>query len=333
MPPSPHTDHHLLEAVMPLGDHLEELRKRLILGLGGAIPVFVLALVFAKDLMGILILPVQRALIAANQTPVMLATNFLETFGIYMHLAIVVTVLISSPWILFQLWQFVRPGLYSAERRFVYVLLPLSTVLTAVGVAFLYFAILPVILAFFIQFGAGIGADRAPKADVPPGIELPTVPMLQADPSAPESGQMWVLPELRQLRIAVPSKSGVEILGISLSAATGIEQQYRISEYMKTFLNMTLGFALGFQTPVVVLLLGWAGLIDRRLLSRYRKQVMMACAVASAVLTPADPGSMILLAVPLYLLFELGGVLLWLLPADRVAGPERDREGDGEADP
>lgn len=321
---------HMLEAIMPLGDHLEDLRRRIILGLGGAIPIFILALVFARDLIALLIQPVRTALLNADQTPVMLATNFIETFSIYMHVALVATVLVASPWLLYHLWMFVRPGLYRSERRFVYVLIPLSTILMIGGVLFLYTTILPVVLDFFVRFGAGIGAQEAPVAPLPDGATLPTMPVLAADPADPAPGQMWVLDQLRQLRVAVAAADGsVHVLGVPLTASTGIEQQYRISEYIRTFLNMTLGFAIGFQTPVVVLLLGWSGIIDRSLLRTYRKQVIMVCAIASAFLTPADPWSMILLAIPLYGLFELGGLLLWLLPAERVAGP---READGAPD-
>jgi len=317
--------------VMSFGDHLEDLRRRIMLAILGIIPIFVLALVVSKPLLGVLIRPVREALLAADQSPELLATNFLETFGIYVHLAIVLTIIIGSPWILYQIWKFVSPGLYSQERRFVYVLLPLSAVLTTLGILFLYFVIFPVVLAFFIKFGTGVGRIEAPVAPLPAGIVLPELPVLQADPTEPEAGQIWINRPMRQLRIAFTASSGkVEVLGSQLTAATGIEQQYRISEYTKSFLNLALGFAIGFQTPVVVLLLGWAGLFERAWLIKYRKYVILGCALISMLITPADPVSMILLAIPLYGLFELGGLLLILLPADRIAG--RAREPDGEAD-
>lgn len=319
---------------MSFGDHLEDLRRRLILSILGIIPVFILALAIAKPTLGLLIQPVRVALLKADQSPELLATNFLETFGIYVHVAIVLTVLVASPWILYQLWKFVSPGLYAQERRFVYVLLPLSSVLTATGVVFLYAVILPVVLSFFIDFGTGVGTYRVPTAPRPAGLHLPVVPSLDADPQGAEPGEMWINRPLRQLRLAVPRADGtLEILGTQLTTASGVEQQYRISEYTKTFLNMALGFALGFQTPVVVLLLGWAGLMQRSWLVRSRRYIILGCALASALLTPADPMSMLLLAVPLYGLFELGGLLLILLPADRVAGTSDARtEPDGDAD-
>jgi sec-independent protein translocase protein TatC len=328
-------------AVMSFGDHLEDLRRRLILAILGIVPVFVLALLVAKPLLGLLIQPVRRALLEADQSPELLATNFLETFGIYVHLALVLTVVVGSPWILYQVWKFISPGLYEQERRFVYILLPLSGVLTCVGVLFLYYVIFPVVLAFFIQFGAGVGYFKTPTEPLPEGIVLPEFTVLAADPSVPEPGAVWINRPLRQLRVAVPRADGsIETLGAQLTMGTGIEQQYRISEYTKSFLGMAMGFALGFQTPVVVLLLGWAGLFERAWLVKYRKFVIMGCVIVAAVVTPADPISMVLLAVPLYGLFELGGWLLILLPADRVAGKSRaegkaetpTREPDGDPD-
>ena len=316
---------------MSFGDHLEDLRRRLVLALFGIVPVFVLSLIIAKWTLGILIQPVRSALLAASQSPELLATNFLETFGIYVHVAVVLTVLVGSPWILYQLWKFVSPGLYSQERRFVYVLLPMSSLLTLSGVVFLYAVILPVVLTFFIEFGTGVGKVEHPVGPRPAGVVLPVIPTLAVDPDDAKAGEMWINSELRQVRVAIAKPSGkIEVLGSQLTAGTGIEQQYRISEYTKTFLNMALGFAIGFQTPVVVLLLGWAGLMDRVWLVKYRKYIAMGCMLASALLTPADPMSMLLLAIPLYGLFELGGLLLVLLPAHRVAGTTP--EPDGEAD-
>ncbi len=316
---------------MSFGDHLEDLRRRLVLALLGIVPVFILSLILARWILGILIRPVRTALLAANQSPELLATNFLETFGIYIHVAVVLTVLVGSPWVLYQLWKFVSPGLYSQERRFVYVLLPMSSVLTLSGVVFLYAVILPVVLTFFIEFGTGVGTVENPVGPRPAGVVLPMIPTLAVDPDDAKAGEMWINRELRQVRVAVAKPSGkIEVLGSQLTAGTGIEQQYRISEYTKTFLNMALGFAMGFQTPVVVLLLGWAGLLERAWLVKYRRYIIMGCLLASALLTPADPMSMLLLAVPLFGLFELGGLLLVLLPAHRVAGTAP--EPDGEAD-
>jgi sec-independent protein translocase protein TatC len=107
----------------------------------------------------------------------------------------------------------------------------------------------------------------------------------------------------------------------------GAVSELRISEYIKLLLSMTLAFAAAFQAPVVVLLLGWSGIINQQVLAKFRRHAILVCAIAAAMLTPGDPASMILMLIPLYLLYELGGLLLRWFPASRVAG-KRPKDDD-----
>jgi len=237
---------------------------------------------------------------------------------------------------LYQLWRFVSPGLYPGERRFVHLLVPLSALLTAAGAAFMYLVVLPVVLAFFIDFGTGLGSTKtAVVAAMPEGVTLPDVPMLEGDPPDPELGQMWINTLEQQIRFALPGRRGeeVRVLGAPLVSTAGVVPQLRVREYLGTVLNLALAFSIAFQTPVVVLLLGWARVVDRPLLGRIRKPVGMACVVAAAVLTPADPLSMTLLAVPLYFLYEFGMLLLIVFPPGgyRVKRRGGDEEEDDAA--
>lgn len=312
---------------MPLGDHLEELRARVILALAGLVVVLVPCLLLAKPMLGVLIAPVQRALLAKGQPPSLQATGVVETFGSYMYIAIVSAILLGSPWMLWQLWRFVAPGLYRSERRFAYLLAPLSLLMTICACFFMYFVMLPVVLAFFIGFGTSVGEPRVLIAPLPEGVTLvQSPPQLAFDPEQPPAGTMWINTSLHQLRIAIGQGSRVEILAIPLARAAGIVQQYRISEYIRLILHLALAFAIAFQTPVVVLLLTWAGIIDPAKLGKFRKHAIMGAAVLAAVLTPADPISMMVLAVPLYGLYELGLVLARVLPAERVAGDRPEDE-------
>ena len=313
-----------VEVVMPFGEHLEELRTRLIFALLGTIPILLVALSFSKQLLGFIIAPALKALASQGLPALMLQTSPPETFLTTLKLAIVVTVLVGSPWLLYQTWLFVAPGLHSNEKRFVYILIPLSTLLTATGMVFLYEVLLPLVLSFFIGFGSSFAGSAPARAALPEGTTLPSVPVLQADPFQPEPGQMWVNSPLRSLRIAVPNNAGnssgkVIVLGMPMSQSSGIVQQYRISEYTSMFLSLALALSLGFQTPVVVLLLGWVGIIEPTNLLKYRRHLLLVSFVLGAVLTPADPLSMILVAAPIYALFELGVLLHRLLPAERVA--------------
>jgi sec-independent protein translocase protein TatC len=317
-------------AEMTLGEHLEDLRRRLILALLGVLPIFIASLAFGRPLLAFLIEPLRDELRAASQPSGLLATGPFETFAVYLQISFIATVLLGSPWLLYQLWMFIAPGLYTKERRFVHILVPLSTILTLTSAAFLYLVVLPVILAFFISFGTQLGQSTTPTVEPPPGVVFPEVPVLEGDPPNPTPGQLWVNTDTMQFRTAIPTRGGeLAVIGAELVAGAGITQQYRVSEYVKTLLNLALAFGIGFQTPVVVLLLGWAGIVDRAWLTRYRRQAIAICTVAGAVLTPADPLSMILLAIPLYALFELGMVLLVVFPASHTKKEPADA-GDDE---
>jgi Sec-independent protein secretion pathway component TatC len=309
--------------IMSFGDHLEDLRKRVLLSIAGVLPIFILAFTYGRPLLRLLIEPAQKQLTKAGQGAQLLATGPFETFGAVIQIAAIVTVLLGAPWILFQLWKFVSPGLYKHERRIVHLLMPFSGLLTLCSVLFLYYIILPVILAFFIGFGAQVsGEPQVATAPVPEGIVLPMIPVLQADPAEPQTGMMWINESLMQQRVCIGVKPTGEpiIRVITLTSNIGIAQQYRISEYIKTILNMGLAFGIAFQTPVVVVMLGWVGLINPSMMRRFRKHAIIVSAIVGAVLTPADPLSMLLLAGPLYFLYELGLLILRVLPIDRVIG-------------
>lgn len=332
------------QRVMSLGDHLDELRRRLWLALLGPLPIVVVCLVFGGDILQFLLAPLEAQLKAANLPVRLLATGPAETFGAYLKVAIVAGLLLGAPWILAQLWLFVAPGLYRHERRFAYFLLPLSALLTVASAVFLYKALLPIMLRFFLVFGASIAPQRTVVAPEPTPPLAGPIPVLEGDPAAPEPGAMWVNETLHELRVAIAAGKEpaaaqentagaagrpVRILGAPLSSEGLIAQQYRVSEYVNLLFTLGVVFALAFQLPVVMLLAGWVQLVEPRSLARWRRHIAFGCAVAGAALTPADPISMFLLAIPLYLLFELGLLLMRAVPASRVAGA---REGpDAEA--
>jgi sec-independent protein translocase protein TatC len=321
MPPSPRqrVDHN----AMTFGEHLEELRKRILVALLGLIPVAIIGFAFGIPLLEFLVIPLKRELLAHGLPPILQATGPLETFSSYMRVSMAAAVIVASPWLLWQLWLFVSPGLRIPERRFVYFLVPLSTILTIGGAFFLYTLMLPVVLSFFVTFGSNIGETDSPIVTLPPDIVLPEIPVLDGDPQDVEVGQEWFNRHLMERRICIGTDdNGPIIAGTPYPRLSGIAQQYRISEYTKLVFNLTIAFVVGFQTPVVMLLLGWSGIIDTSFLKGKRRYVFFASLIIGAVLTPADPGSMLALALPLYALCELGMVLLRLFPAKRVAGED-----------
>lgn len=348
--------------IMSFGDHLDDLRRRLWLALLGPVPIVIACLFFGGDILRFLLVPLQTQLKAADMPVRLLATGPAETFGAYLKVAIIAGLLFGSPWVLYQFWLFIAPGLYRHEKRFAHVLLPLSAALTALSAVFLYAGLLPLMLRFFILFGASIAPQQSQIAPAPiPQLGGP-IPVLQGDPPAPTAGSMWVNETLSELRIAIaaPHKSGkvsgsaetnaatdatsgtdvdpakmVRILGMPMSAEGLIAQRYRVSEYVNLVFMLGLVFAVAFQLPVVMLLGGWIGVLQAGFLAKWRKHVVFGCAVVGAVLTPADPISMFMLALPLYVLFEFGLLLMRIAPASKVAqgfDAQNEREGpDAEA--
>ena len=333
---------------MPLGDHIEDLRRRLILALLGLVPILLVALIFGREIIDWMLVPLRETLRNRGLPPVVQVTGPMETFGAYIRVSLAVAVLFGLPWLLYQAWKFAAPGLYAAERRFVYVLAPMSIGLTGAAIAFLYFIMMPLVLTFFIGFGQTLGGQDPGRAEPPPAMVFPEIPALPGDPPNPGPGQMWINTRLQELRIAVGSLPAVEvadpeevlpedepppkvrILGSPLALTAGLSQQFRVSEYIKLMFHLTLAMAVAFQTPVAVLLLCWTGLIDPRRMGKYRKYAILASAVLGAVLTPADPLSMIALAVPLYVLYELGLWIARVLPAEKLAGGAGEGNVDDE---
>ncbi len=315
-------------ARMSFGDHLEELRRRLIHAIIGVVVASVVMLIYGRHLVTLLRMPLVQVQREFGLPEHVFAFSPFAPFGVYMKISLIAGLIIASPWVLYQLWKFVSSGLYRHERRVVYILAPFSTLMTALGVLFAYFVMLPICLLFLVGFavhyptpGEGFafidritavgdaggaerigrnagGAGQSPPSDLAP----PSVPSLRVDPEAPEEGQMWLkLPE-HELRLY----STERIWSFRPSSSAGVMPYFGIGEYMNFALLMMLGIVIGFQLPVAMLILGWTGLVDPRWFRRYRKHALIACFVMGALLTPADPVSMFILAVPLYLLFELG---------------------------
>lgn len=309
---------------MTLGEHLDELRKRLIVALVGLLPIVAAAFYFGDWLLDLVLAPARLALQQGEQTDIT-AFSPLETFSAYMRVSIIAAVVVGSPWIFYQIWRFVSPGLHKHEKRFVYFLVPLSGILTASGVVFLFKVVLPLILIFLITFGTSLGTKPVPTAPLPEGITLPTIPMIEHDPQSPKAGEMWINTSKHKLRVCITApddaaKKPAGILSIDMYREANIRQQYRVSDILSMMLTLILAFAGAFQTPLIVLLLGWAGIVDRKFLSKYRRHAILICAVIAAAVMPGDPASMMAMMIPLYLLYELGGLLLLLFPAHRVAG-------------
>jgi Tat protein translocase TatC len=312
---------------MSFGDHLEELRRRLLACLILPVPVACVAFFFSDTLIQWLLLPLFRVLHARGLPERVTNLSPPEYIITQLKISVIFAIIVSAPWILWQAWRFVQPGLYQHERRFVCFLLPGSAVLVAAGVLLLYFVMLPIMLSVMVAAGANAHIGGA-AADMDQRIldalaVSPTITVFARSPDPAPVGQAFaVWPDLDKTFIAVRgADDAVEVLSIPRPSRPSIAQEYRVSEYIGFVLLLFLAVAIAFQMPLVVVLLGWLGLASVEWLRAKRRYALFICGIVSAVITPStDIISMLLMLGPLYALYELGIVLLTLAPASKVAG-------------
>lgn len=134
-------------------EHLEELRKRIIICVVGIFAGFIVCYAFSKELFNILMTPL-LIIMPANQKLVF--TNPIQPFMVYLKVALLMGTFVASPLILFQLWKFIAPGLYKHERRYSFIFLALSIIFFIGGACFGYFVLLPVSFKFLFAYASGL---------------------------------------------------------------------------------------------------------------------------------------------------------------------------------
>lgn len=232
--------------------HLLELRKRLLYCACVIGIIFVLLMSVANEVFHLVALPLLQALPDSHS---MIATNITGSFVAPIKLAFFVSLFVSMPFILYQAWAFVAPGLYHHERRLVWFLLFLSTLLFYIGMAFAYFIVFPLIFNFFV-----------------------------------------------------------------LTAPVGVQVMPDIEGYIGFISKLFFSFGLTFEVPVITFLAIRSGITSIESLKAKRPYIIVIAFIVGMLLTPPDVLSQILLAIPLYLLFESGIILAKLWPGDRVIG-------------
>ena len=343
-PRTPQTD----DAAMPLGDHLDELRRRLIYALLGVAAALVVTAVFGLRIATWVMQPLLQAQDVLGLTPQLIVTDPTAGFTtVYFPVVLVAAAVLACPWIFYQFWRFVSVGLYRHERKAVYLLVPFSTLLTALALAFTYYILLPVSLLFFMNFAtlyppaeltsrnpimgvlasayAGPDGRNDPMAPpdgtvadpvpLPASLDrLPSLPVLDAPPAGAADGAVWIDRTQHRLMVML----GGRPRHVPVQSDHLINPLPQAGHYIKFACFMTLTVAGAFQLPVAMLILGFTGLMDAGWLARQRRYALFVAVILSAIATPADPLSMFLLAVPLYSLFEVG--LLCMRLARRRAG-------------
>lgn len=227
--------------------HLLELRSRLLHSVAALLLVFLCLFPWAAELYTLLAQPLLDKLPKGGQ---MIATGVTTPFFVPIKVAMMAAFLISLPYILWQIWRFVAPGLYSHEKRMVWPLVCASTVLFFSGMAFAYFAVFPVVFGF--------------------------------------------------------------ITGV---APVGVAVMTDIDEYLSFVIGMFMAFGITFQVPVAVIVLVRMGVVTVEKLREIRSYVVVGAFIVGAIFTPPDVVSQFMLAIPLWLLYEVGIVVAgWTKP-------------------
>lgn len=335
------------EVRMTLGEHLEELRSRLIRLLAGLFVGACACFYFRDRLMQILLGPTFAVLKGHGLAPELVALDPLEPFMTTLKVSIIIGFILSAPYGLYQVWAFVAAGLYRRERQWVHRFIPVSIGLFMSGALFFLFIVMPAMLTFLIEFmhavptfdptqyiGKGLVPRIAPLSTAAPttqrGLTL-DIPVLDADPANPPSGTLWMDRATRELRIRIGDQTCVVNTRPS-EQQNVIRPNWRLRDTITLTLEMAAAFGIGFQVPVVVAFLATVGLFSAAQMGQSRRYVWFTMAIAAAFVTPSpDPGTMMLLLVPMCLLFE-GGLFAARLIERRRAVAQADEDAGSPID-
>ena len=221
--------------------HLIELRSRLLRSIVAVVVVLLCLFPFAKQLYAVVAAPLTKALPAGST---MIATDVTGTFLVPLKLTLMVAFLLALPYVLYQMWAFVAPGLYQHEKRLALPVIVSSVFFFGVGMAFAYFVVFPVAFGFFAGY-----------------------------------------------------------------APAGVQMMTDIDKYLSFVLTMFIAFGITFEVPVVVVVLVHLGVVELKKLRSIRGYVIVGAFVVGAIFTPPDVLSQCMLAIPLWLLYELGLVV------------------------
>ena len=218
--------------------HLLELRDRLLRMVAAIFVVFLALFPFANDIYLFVAGPLMERMPEGTS---MIATGVAAPFLTPFKLSLMSAVFLSMPFILYQFWAFVAPGLYKHEKKLVVPLLISSSFLFYLGMLFAYYVVFPLVFAFFI-------------GTTPDGVAVMT----------------------------------------------------DISQYLDFILTLFFAFGVAFEVPIATILVVWMGMTTPRDLGKKRPYIIVGAFVIGMLLTPPDVISQTLLALPMWVLFELG---------------------------
>lgn len=283
----------------PLIEHLAELRNRLIYAVLAYIVAILVCFVVAEPILDFMLHPIELSMRAlGDPNPVMQYTSPQEYFFTLVRISMVAGFALAFPVIAYQLWRFIAPGLYRSEKNAFLPFLIASPVLFLLGAAFSHFVVTPIAMDFFLGF---------------------------ADASSVVSA---IIPKLTDVPDHVPAAP---------VASTGIKIvfQGKVNETLDISLKLIIAFGLCFQLPVLLTLMGKAGLITSGGLKAMRRYAIVIILIVAAIVTPPDVMSQMILFSAVYPLYEVSIFLISRIEKRREAelraeGLWVDDEDEGE---
>lgn len=235
----------------PLISHLVELRDRLVRMVIAVLVLFICLFPFNNTIYSWLADPLLKHMPEGSS---MIAIEVASPFLIPFKLVLMLSVFIAVPFLLYQLWAFVAPGLYKSEKRLVMPLVVSSTLLFYTGVLFAYYVVFPLVFAFLTSVA-------------PDGVEVAT----------------------------------------------------DIGKYLDFVILIFFAFGIAFEVPVATYILVLLGMTTPDSLVKKRPYIIVGAFVIGMVLTPPDIISQTLLAIPMWILFEIGVFLSRSIERNRDA--------------
>ncbi len=251
------------EQEAPFMSHLVELRDRLLRAVLVVLIIFLALFSFSNDLYSLLAEPL---LIHLPQGSSMIATEVASPFLTPFKLSMMSAIFIGMPFILYQIWAFIAPGLYKHEKSLAFPLLFSSIILFYLGMVFAYFVVFPLMFGFF---------------------------------------------------------TGIQLQGVTMMTD--------ITKYLDFVLKMFFAFGMAFEVPIATILVISTGMTTAEKLADKRPYIIVVAFIAGMLLTPPDVVSQMLLAVPMWILFELGLIFSRILTRKK-ARLAKEREEQEEKD-
>lgn len=284
----------------PLVEHLIELRNRIIWSVSAFLVAMILCFIVAEPILDFMLAPIEQSMRAlGDPNPVMQYTAPQEYFFTLVHISVVAGLMVSFPVIAYQLWRFVAPGLYRSEKNAFLPFLIASPVLFLIGAAFAHYVVTPIAMTFFLGFADTYSLLTA----LLPGV---------ADAPLTEVAQPV-------------ADTGIDIVF-----------QGKVNETLDISLKLIMAFGLCFQLPVLLTLMGKAGLATSAGLANMRRYAIVIILIVAALVTPPDVMSQLILFFAVYPLYEVSIFLIRRIEKRREADLRAeglwDDETDGPAD-